>query len=254
VPGPRITSVHVVVPVRDEELLLGRCLESVRRAEARLREERPGVTTCLTVVLDRCVDGSEAVAAQYPSVRVLSLDAGCVGAARAHGVADVIARCNPADRTWVANTDADTVVPEHWLVAQLALAESGIDAVAGTVEPDADDVDVVVLEKWRVRHDLGEDHAHVHGANLGFSLAAYVAAGGFLPLPVHEDLRLVASLRATGATVCAMSRITVTTSGRRRGRAPRGFAAYLRLLDPVGIAGAPDHDDPGEGYAARPAP
>lgn len=242
---------HVVVPVRDEELLLGRCLKSVRRAEARLRAERPEVATAVTVVLDRCLDGSEAVAAQHPSVHVLRLDAGRVGAARAYGVAAVIARCSPADRTWVANTDADSIVPDHWLVAQLALAESGIDAVVGTVGPDADDVDVVVLERWRVRHELGEDHSHVHGANLGFLLAAYVAAGGFLPVPVDEDVRLVASLRATGAIVCATSRIAVTTSGRRRGRAPGGFAAYLRLLDGTAVEHAPDNDDSEESCAAH---
>lgn len=80
-------SVHVVVPVRDEELLLGRCLESVRRAEVPLRAERPEVATTVTVVLDRCLDGSEAVAAQDPSVHVLRLDAGSVGAAGAYGVA-----------------------------------------------------------------------------------------------------------------------------------------------------------------------
>ena len=36
---------------------------------------------------------------------------------------------------WIANTDADTVVPPTWLTTQLRWADSGHDVVIGTVEP-----------------------------------------------------------------------------------------------------------------------
>jgi hypothetical protein len=33
---------------------------------------------------------------------------------------------------WLAHTDADWLVPETWLVDQLCLAETGVEAIAGT--------------------------------------------------------------------------------------------------------------------------
>ncbi len=106
--------------------------------------------------------------------------------------------CRPGAR-WLSCTDADSRVPEDWLVAQLAL---GADAVCGTV----------TVDRWsegfepqaRIRyHDAYQDsdgHRHIHGANLGISAAAYVRAGGFEALACHEDVQLVRQLQRSRRT------------------------------------------------------
>ena len=130
----------------------------------------------------------------------------------------------------VATTDADSVVPRHWLVGQLRLAARGAGLVVGTVQPQPADLGPEVLEAWRARHSTSDGHAHVHGANLGFTLPAYRAAGGFRPLAVHEDVALVEAMDRVGIERVATGALPVLTSGRHVGRAPDGFAAYLHDL------------------------
>ena len=104
-------------------------------------------------------------------------------------------------------TDADTRVPPHWLAAQVRLAEEGADVVVGTVEPDPAELDQLALGHWRSRHDLREDHPHVHGANLGFTLAAYDRVGGF---PGRRCTRTSSSYGGPGRWACGCGPPTCT--------------------------------------------
>lgn len=228
----RVDHVVVAVPVRDEELLLGRCLDSVVGAVAALHEARPGLATTVVLALDRCVDRSAEVAAR-PGVVLVEADLGSVGRARsvavARGLAAVAATGAPTAATWVANTDADCAVPQDWLVQHVHLAEAGADLVVGTVVPDHV-ADPRVLRAWRARHELREGHRHVHGANLGVRATAYLEVGGFAPLPVHEDVALVEAVRAGGRPWVATDRGRVRTSARATSRVEGGFAAFLADL------------------------
>ncbi len=226
----RFDLVHVVVPARDEEQHLGATLESVLVA-AHVVRRGWGVQVEVTVVLDSCTDGSADVVRHYPGVHAVTADVGVVGAARAAGV-EHAARTTPArSRAWIACADADTRVPESWLSAQLLLAQHGYDLVIGTVTPDPADLRPRLLRAWRARHQLGEGHPHVHGANLGFALSAYLRVGGFADLASGEDVDLVERLRAARVPWRATDRTRVLTSGRHLGRAEAGFAAYLRELE-----------------------
>jgi len=222
--------VRVVVPARDEEALLARCLTSVNRAAATLVSARPGDDVSVTVVLDSCIDASAAVAAGLPGVDTVVVDHGSVGAARAAGVAHATRADRSPDRVWVANTDADCEVPEEWLLSHLEHADRGHEVVVGLVEPSDADLEPRLLAAWRSRHERRDGHGHVHGANLGFTLRAYRAAGGFPPVPAHEDVVLVERLRRSGVRWFCSGAASVLTSGRRNGRTPEGFAAYLRDL------------------------
>ena len=221
----RFDRVEVVVPARDEEQHLAACLESVLVA-ARLAGRVDGCSVGVTVVLDSCSDRSAEVVASFPGVRAQVVHDGVVGLARRHG----LARRDRGVSTWVACTDADTVVPRRWLSAQLALAEQGVDLVVGTVVPDPRDLTARDLLAWHALHPLGEGHAFVHGANLGFTLAAYDRVGGFAPLATGEDVDLVERMRAAGVPWRATDRTRVRTSGRWHGRAPEGFADFLSDL------------------------
>ncbi|MGG5260344.1 glycosyltransferase [Phycicoccus avicenniae] len=233
----RLRHVVVAVPARDEEQLLGRCLASLDTARAALASVRPDLAVHVVVVLDRCVDGSAAVA-RAAAVEVVTGDLGSVGAARNIGVGvgtrAALAAGVPPQATWVATTDADTVVPGDWLVQHVALAETGVDLVVGTVVPD-ESVDPRVLVAWRARHELGEGHRHVHGANLGIRADAYASVGGFAPVPLHEDVALVEAVRASGRPWVATDRARVRTSARTVGRARGGFASHLAALAAVGV-------------------
>lgn len=222
-----VDRVLVVVPARDEETLLPACLDALARAvEIGHRE------VAIVVVADRCRDRT-ADLARAAGVHVVETDAGCVGAARRAGVEAGLALLPPApdDRTWLASTDADTRVPPVWLRDQLALAATGIGLVVGPAVPDRRDLDRGTWRAWRRRHAAAALGVHVHGANLGFRLDAYCAAGGWPRLPEHEDRHLVDAMLA--AEVPAAAGPPVTTSGRLHGRVGGGFSGYLRGLRDV---------------------
>ncbi|WP_241983813.1 MULTISPECIES: glycosyltransferase [Cryobacterium] len=232
-----IEYVAVVVPVRDEEVLLPRCLTALTAAIGTLRAvpepDRPRVIVLL--VFDRCTDRSARVAADWTDFRHHEIDAGAAGVARRDGIRHTLEPLLPertaaaasAARIWIATTDADSAVPPNWLVTQLALARNGAELVLGTVRPD-DDLAAHELLRWEALHTIGEGHPHIHGANLGVRADRYLAAGEFAPVDRDEDVLLVAALRRLGVTEARTALIPVLTSGRRVGRAPAGFAGYLR--------------------------
>ncbi|MBD7994893.1 glycosyltransferase family 2 protein [Arthrobacter sp. Sa2CUA1] len=225
---PRHTG--VVIPARNEEELLPRCLAAVAAAVKSAESEGPARVS-VAVVLDSCTDRSAAAAAKAGrdhglELHLLETAAGTVGAARALGVEAAVR----LGAQWIANTDADTVVPRNWLLTQHQLAEAGYGLILGTVVPDSADLTPEHLSIWHSRHQLGENHPHVHGANLGFSAESYAAGGGFASAAVHEDIQLAERIKAAGVPWLATDWIRAVTSGRRDGRTPEGFSGFLRQL------------------------
>jgi hypothetical protein len=112
------------------------------------------------------------------------------------------------------------------------LARLGWEAVVGTVTvadwtghpPDVAGEFTRRYGAWR------GCHPHVHGANLGFSAQAYLAAGGFPPLRTAEDHALVSAMQAQGRRVLRTPDLRVVTSARARYRAPGGFGYRLTTL------------------------
>ena len=239
-----IRQVAVVIPAHNEEQHLERALTAVRRAAERVESEVPDVAVKVVVVLDSCTDGSPAVAAHAaagdPRCVLLPVAFGSVGKSRQAGVraalenaagpAQAAAPADPMRGIWLANTDADSCVPGHWLLRQLELAAGGSDVVLGTVQPDPHGMHHELLARWHARHSSTENHPHVYGANLGVRASSYLAAGGFPGVDFDEDQALVDRLRRSGARIVATDTTRVLTSGRTAGRAPQGFAAYLLEL------------------------
>ncbi len=230
----------MAIPAHNEEALLRRCVTSVTSALAHARRHEPGLRTALVVALDACTD---ALAAEAGDVDAIHLDARCVGAARRAAVAAALARLPGMDaaHTWIAMTDADTVVPVEWITHQLELMASGADVVLGTVRPDFADLTARHAAYWRATHQRGRPAGNIHGANLGLRAATYFSAGGVPDLDEHEDVALVGAARALGADVRASDVHEVVTSGRFEGRTPGGYAAFLRQvhrrLDAAAAAG-----------------
>jgi len=232
--------IGIVVPTRNEEHRLPRCLAALEAATASMRtadDSAPLVR--VIVVVDRSTDGTLRVVQEWPGVELVTSDAGRVGAARRAGVDHLLrtaAETTDLRRVWIANTDADSAVPADWLSLQLSHARSGVELLLGTVRPDPQELAAGLLAAWRLRHLIADGHPHVHGANLGVRGDIYLAAGGFPDAATHEDVRFSTAVRRSGALVLSTGSSPVLTSGRTTGRAPGGMASYLRELNQVEIS------------------
>lgn len=221
----------VVVPAHDEAALLPACLASIAVAGAAV-VGRAQVSTF--VVADACADATAAVA-QAHGAEVIEVSYRNVGAARASGVVAALGAPGlaPAQRTWLASTDADTVVPPDWLGHQLDLADAGFVAVAGVVRVDSFVDHPAGTESAFAAHyatEPGAPHTHVHGANIAARADAYLRAGGWEALGLAEEHDLWRRLRAAGERCLATTTLWVTTSGRAKSRSDGGFADLLAGL------------------------
>jgi glycosyltransferase involved in cell wall biosynthesis len=227
----------VVIPAHNEVDNLPRCLKAILTAAACAQ-----VPVLTVVVLDACTDGSADLAGQFGAdVHFVEVDARNVGATRAAGFAHARTVCgvqaSEAASIWYATTDADSRVDADWLIRQM---NADADMVLG----------VVRVTNWRhfstasVNRYLtayraksqAKGHGHVHGANMGFRSDAYRETGGFAALASGEDVDLVRRFEEGGRRIQRDADLSVETSARREGRAPRGFAAYLRSVSRHGGA------------------
>lgn len=226
----------VLIPARDEEDLLPRCLESVLEA----RQSVLSMASCdVVVAVDSSKDGTYGIARKMlgNAGGVVRCDAGRVGYARAAAARAALRRGQRTpSRVWFANTDADCCVPVTWLTDQLELAQTGVQAIAGIVDVDSfHEHGPQVRERFRATYTVHPDgtHPHIHGANLGVRADVYLLAGGWANLCTAEDHDLWKRLAVAGARKLSSSRLKVLTSGRRCGRAPMGFAGALEAHNEV---------------------
>ncbi|MFY0727229.1 glycosyltransferase [Pseudomonas sp. NFX15] len=215
--------IGVIVPVHNEEQRLKHCIESL--LVAAFHHALGNEPVRILIVLDACTDKSAHIAQTY-GVMTLTCTHRNVGKARAQGAEQLLA----ADARWLAFTDADSVVPDSWLVDQISF---NVDAVCGLVEVnDWSEHSIKVRERYHAHYRTVDGHRHIHGANLGVSSTAYRKAGGFKGLPAHEDVQLVSDLERSGASIMWTAANRVTTSARKDSRCREGFGDYLASLDP----------------------
>lgn len=238
---PRVDTIVVIVPARNEQTHLRACLTGIRNAAARVSSSLNVETV---VAVNDSTDNTLDIAQGEGAHTVVSPVAN-VGMARAAGAAWALTRhTGRHDRLWLASTDADSIVPPQWLYEQRRLADGGADVFIGTItlSPAA----AVRHRAWTTRYESdarrGRVHGHVHGANLGFSAAAYLAAGGFRPLTAHEDSDLVARLAGAGAALAWIDHVPVLTSARHRDPSAPGVGADLATsvirIDPAELGAA----------------
>jgi glycosyltransferase involved in cell wall biosynthesis len=221
----------VVIPAHNESKNLPECLKAMVTAAACLR-----VPVLVVVVLDACDDQSRYLAGEFGAdVHFVEVEVRNVGAARRAGFEYAQELCNAQltdeARIWYATTDADSRVDADWLVRQ---TESGADMVLGVVRianwrrvPAT--VARLYLKAYRAKR-RGREHGHIHGANMGFRADAYWRVDGFAALASGEDVDLVRRFELQGYRIHRDDRLSVVTSARQVGRAPRGFANHLRSL------------------------
>jgi glycosyltransferase involved in cell wall biosynthesis len=108
---PALWEIAVLIPARNEEALLGRRLQSVLQAIDALTVT---IKATIVVVSDCSTDRTAEIAYSLIGERgsVLHTISGTVGTARALAASYAIAKTTaPLSKVWLANTDADCVVP-----------------------------------------------------------------------------------------------------------------------------------------------
>jgi glycosyltransferase involved in cell wall biosynthesis len=241
----RTRALGVVVPVHNEEELLGDALNALGAAFSHLGSA--DIPSVLVLVFDSCRDESVPVAEGWTArlsggtslcvVGVVS-DERNVGVARYRGCAAVLDYFHDLDpeHVWIATTDADSRVPRNWLSEQVRQHDRGIDVWAGRVAVKGEGARLETLWRWKREYD--REAQPIHGASLGFNAAKYLAAGGFSSLATGEDRALLGALADCGATTHFDSLLRVLTSARQGGRAPHGFAeAFHRFDAALGVSG-----------------
>ncbi|MEU8953243.1 glycosyltransferase [Streptomyces sp. NPDC048518] len=279
--APAPAALAVVVPAHDEQHRIGTCLHSLRRAAARTAPVPVLIVVAADACTDataavaadagaevveidaRNVGAARAAGADHamerlagagerpaePEERLREAWARPAAGRPAVGrfaepwerLAEPWARPAAGQGVWLAMTDADTTVPEDWLIHQMAWARRGYDAVLGTIRLAPARTGSLVVARhdadyFRTRPLTGRatawEHPHVHGANMGLRAAAYRRVGGFAALPTGEDRDLVGRLVASGHRVARTDQHPVRTAARLRGRAPGGLADLLMTLRP----------------------
>ncbi|MEP7203095.1 MAG: glycosyltransferase [Ilumatobacteraceae bacterium] len=222
----------VAIPARDEAGSIRECIRSVDQAAAQV-----AVPVLVVVAADSCTDDTFEVArstsTEFCELAVVEGRWGRAGAARAFAVQYGLDLARADSRAvWIANTDADCLVPPLWLGVQLELAIES-DVVAGIVELDPSSTTPAMMSAFTETYVLdGEQHSHVHGANIGMCGAAYRAVGGWCLLTVvGEDHVLWNAMRDVGHRMRQTTRLRVLTSARTSSRVEGGFATGLDNLD-----------------------
>lgn len=212
--------IGVVVPAHNEEQYLSACLHSIQVAIERVPHEQIEVM----VVLDSCTDMSRLVVQRYV-VNWIECDYECVGKARDLGIRQLIQN----GASWIACTDADTIVSSDWLSCQIR--HQPTDVICGIVTlDDLSHLSAQKQKKYLSHYQDCMDHHHIHGANLSFSAAAYMQVGGFESIPCHEDVSLIEKLTRHCCNITWSNLVRVTTSSRLEGRAPQGLSNFLENL------------------------
>ena len=235
----------VVVPAKDEQELVGRCLQALAEqagADARSYE--------VILVLDRCPDATarRGPGGRRPATRGCGCTCwrardGAWARRAAWGWAPPVPASSAlaAPHGLIACTDADSVADPLWLAVQLELAAAGATAIGGRIDILPEDLSRLSRRAREARalsgnrrrllagaRDAGlADHGYFSGASMSLTADLYSDVGGLKPLVALEDEALEQALIQRGVPIVRPNAVRVETSGRVEGRAPRGLACEL---------------------------
>ncbi|CAN5475463.1 hypothetical protein BH10ACI4_BH10ACI4_26790 [soil metagenome] len=268
--GPALAGCRaiVIIPARDEELILPRTLDSLRCQKDFNGNSLDHDSYEVLLLLNNCTDSSFAVAAKYqasyPTFRLLvgsvqfPVERAFVGTARRMLMDTAYSRLTLRRHQdfaicGILSTDADTAVSSNWIASNLSALESGADVVGGVIHLLPEDLETLsavypavegayqqdqTLQKMvaELESILDPDsadpwprHLQHFGASLACTPEIYARAGGLPPARALEDVAFVDALRKVGARIRHCPRTHVFTSARMDGRAEVGLSGQFRL-------------------------
>ncbi len=223
--GITIKNIGIVIPAHNEAEHITACLTAINTA---IKQLPPTICATVLVVLDSCEDDTQKLV-DCLGAASLACAFRCVGQVRDLGIRHLIAQ--GAD--WIACSDADSQVEPDWLISQLHhLQQAAADMICGVVDVDSwQHLSHMTRERYIAHYQDKMGHRHIHGANLSFSAKAYLAVGGFDPLPCHEDVKLVEKFETQGWHIIWSNQVRVATSSRLDARTQGGFGSFLANLE-----------------------
>ncbi len=234
----------IAIPARNEATLLPRCL-------AALAAQTVAVENFITVVVaNNCSDKTAEIARNFSGLRNLEIVevAFPTGADHAGSARRAATETAATYADIILTTDADCVPDPDWVEAMLAAFALGVDAVAGAVSGDWNELQhqpalplAIGKLEWDYLsllaeaeaifdpqpHDPMPRHAQCCGANMGITRNMLAAVGGVPALPTGEDRALIHAVKRRAGKVRHDPRPHVVASARTAGRASGGMADAL---------------------------
>jgi glycosyltransferase involved in cell wall biosynthesis len=195
-------TVDVIIPARNEEDCLGRCLQSLVAQQ--------GISFQITVVDDGSTDRTRAIAESFPGVRVLS--AGELKPGMTGKVSALITGAAGSTAKWLLFTDADTFHYPGSLAASVREAEErNVDLLSYSPEQETASwwelavmplvfADLVRTYSSERINDPTDPSVAANGQYILVRRGVYQALGGHgaLPLNVLEDIELAKIFKVSG--------------------------------------------------------
>ena len=263
-PDPRCRA-SVVIPARNEEAGLAKTLDALRQ---QVTCDGAGLGFELyevILLLNNCTDGSGAVAKRFalehPGFRLhvahcdLPAERAHVGMARSMLMECACARLEAlpehgrGEVRAILSTDADTLVAQDWVAANLGEIERGAEVVGGVIHLLPEELEKLddgtrsaylldrVLQARVARLEAALDpdpadpwprHLEHFGASLACTPEIYRRCGGMPPVQPLEDVAFVDGLRKANAKIRHSPGVHIFTSARLDGRAKVGLSGQLR--------------------------
>jgi cellulose synthase/poly-beta-1,6-N-acetylglucosamine synthase-like glycosyltransferase len=179
---PFPVKVSVIIPARNEEEQIDRCLESI------LNQSYPADLTEVIVVNDFSTDETASRVARFQKVRLLNLSDGVgengLNAYKKKAIETGIAA---ASGELIICTDADCTADPEWIVTMVQAYQNGSDMIAGPVKITTDHSALSVFQALDFISLQGITGAAVYknlypmcnGANLAYRREAFHAVQGF---------------------------------------------------------------------------
>ncbi|HEX3586915.1 MAG TPA: glycosyltransferase [Candidatus Angelobacter sp.] len=200
--GHAEVTVDIIIPARNEEDCLGRCLQSLAAQQ--------GISFQITVVDDGSTDRTRALAESFPGVRVLSageLRPGMTGKVNA-----LVTGSAGSTAEWLLFTDADTFHYPGSLAASVREAESRkVDLLSYSPEQETATwwelavmplvfADLVRTYSSERINDPADPSVAANGQYILVRREVYEALGGHgaLPLNILEDVELAKIFKVSG--------------------------------------------------------
>ncbi len=200
--GHAEVTVDIIIPARNEEDCLGRCLQSLVTQQ--------GISFQITVVDDGSTDSTRSIAESFPGVRVLSageLRPGMTGKVNA-----LVTGAAGSNAKWLLFTDADTFHYSGSLVASVREAEERkVDLLSFSPEQETGTwwemavmplvfADLVRTYSSERINDPADPTVAANGQYILVRREVYEALGGHrvLPLNILEDVELAKLFKVAG--------------------------------------------------------
>jgi biofilm PGA synthesis N-glycosyltransferase PgaC len=185
IPYTNQTFVTVIIPARNEEKTIGKCLQSL------LEQTYPRDLIEIIVVNDYSTDDTEKVVKDFkqPFIRVINLaehmSQAPINSYKKKALETAIA---DSSGNWIMTTDADCELPPNWISAMMAMQQQQQAALIaapvritdrGSLLSIFQSLDFISLQGITGAAVYRKIHSMCNGANLGYEKKVFYEVGGF---------------------------------------------------------------------------